>query len=161
MKGALKLLMVIALLVLPVGCMTTQQEEEEVVDMGVMLTEEQLKEEFLDDKVPLYPGFKLVPSKSFIYESGSIKVNRLVLVGKADIKDIVSYYKTTLMERGWEPISVIIHGNSAELIFTSPDEVLQIKAEKGFSSTTLVIQLGPRGLGAFDYGEEKKDGEEE
>jgi hypothetical protein len=107
--------------------------------------EEQVKEEILGGNVPVYPGFKLIPSKSFIYESGSLKVGRLVFSGKAQIKNLVSYYKAVLPEKGWEPLSITINGNSAQLTFTSPDQVLQIEASKGFSETMLIIQIGPKG----------------
>ena len=134
-----KLILIFPLLLIG-GCATTQQAEETTV-----ITQEQVRAEILGDSVPVYPGFKIVSSKSFIYESGNIKVGRLVFTGKAKIKDIVSYYKNTLPEKGWEPVAITIYGNSAELTFTTPTQFLQITAKKGFSETTLIIQIGPRG----------------
>jgi hypothetical protein len=107
--------------------------------------EEQVKEELLGENVPVYPGFKLIPEKSFIYESGNVKVGRLVFKGRAPIKEIVSYYKETLPEKGWEPLTITIYGNSAELTFTTPEKVLQIQVLKGFSETEIVLSLGPKG----------------
>jgi len=134
-----KMLLIAPLILLSFSCATTQQEGAAVI------TQEEVKAEILGDSVPIYPGFKLVPTKSFIYESGEIKVGRLVFVGKASVKDVVSYYKNTLPERGWEPVAITIYGNTAELTFTTPDQFLQIEVKKGFSETTLVIQIGPRG----------------
>ncbi|WP_456342682.1 hypothetical protein [Thermovibrio sp.] len=134
-----KLILILPFLLIS-SCATTQQAEETTV-----ITQEQVRAEILGDSVPVYPGFKIVSSKSFIYESGNIKVGRLVFTGKAKIKDIVSYYKNTLPEKGWEPVAITIYGNSAELTFTTPTQFLQITAKKGFSETTLIIQIGPRG----------------
>ncbi|WP_457679263.1 hypothetical protein [Thermovibrio sp.] len=122
------------------SCATTSQTEKTTV-----ITQEQVKAELLGNAVPIYPGFKLISSKSFIYESGNIKVGRLVFVGDATIKDIVSYYKATLPDKGWEPVAITIYGNRAELTFTTPTQFLQIQAVKGFSQTTLIIQIGPKG----------------
>ena len=113
------------------------------------IQEEQVKEELLDENVPVYPGFKLIPEKSFIYESGNIRVGRLVFRGRAPIKEVVSYYKETLPKNGWEPLTITVYGNSAELTFTTPDKVLQIRVLKGFSETEIVLSLGPRGEKEF------------
>ncbi len=134
-----KLILILPLLLIG-GCATTQHGGETTV-----ITQEEVKAEILGDSVPVYPGFKLASSKSFIYESGNIKVGRLVFTGNAKIKDIVSYYKNTLPEKGWKPVAITIYGNSAELTFTTPTQFLQITAKKGFSETTLIIQIGPKG----------------
>lgn len=102
-------------------------------------------EMLLGDSVPVYPGFRFVPQKSFIYESGDIKVGRLVFTGDAKVKDIVSYYKDVLPQQGWEPVAITIYGNQASLTYVTPDKTLQIQVSKGFSETVLVIQIGPRG----------------
>jgi len=124
-----------------VSCAQTTQSNVKTAPVQ----EEQVKEEILGANVPVYPGFKLIPSKSFIYESGSVKVGRLIFTGRAPIKNIVSYYKAVLPEKGWEPLTITVNGNSAQLTFTSPDQVLQIEASKGFSETELIIQIGPKG----------------
>jgi len=142
-----KLLLIAPLILFSFSCATTQQEGATVI------TQEEVKAEILGDSVPIYPGFKLVPTKSFIYESGDIKVGRLVFVGKASVKDVVSYYKNTLPEKGWEPVAITIYGNSAELTFTTPEQFLQIEVKKGFSETTLIIQIGPRGASAQTFQE--------
>ncbi len=102
-------------------------------------------EMLLGDAVPVYPGFRFVSQKSFIYESGDVKVGRLVFTGNAKVKDIVSYYKDVLPQQGWEPIAVTIFGNQASLTYVTPDRTLQIEVSRGFSDTVLVIQVGPRG----------------
>jgi hypothetical protein len=97
------------------------------------------------DDIPVYPGFKLIPEKSFVYESGNVKVGRLIFRGKSSINDLVNYYKTTLPEQGWEPISISIYGKDANLTYVTSDRVLQLRMTQGFSETTLIIQVGPRG----------------
>jgi hypothetical protein len=134
-----KLLLTLIFIHLLSSCTATQPPETSVI------TQEQLKDEILGESVPIYPGFEIVPSKSFIYESGNIKVGRLVFRGKASVKDIVSYYKSTLPDKGWEPVAVTIYGKSAQLTFTTPNQLLQINVVKGFSGTTLIVQFGPKG----------------
>ena len=112
---------------------------------GSVTTEvQQIKTKMFDD-IPVYPGFKLIPEKSFVYESGNVKVGRLIFRGKSSINDMVNYYKNTLPEQGWEPISISIYGKDANLTYVTSDRVLQVRMTLGFSETTLIIQVGPRG----------------
>jgi len=112
---------------------------------GSVTTEvQQIKTKMFDD-IPVYPGFKLIPEKSFVYESGNVKVGRLIFRGKSSINDMVNYYKNTLPEQGWEPISISIYGKDANLTYVTSDRVLQLRMTQGFSETTLIIQVGPRG----------------
>jgi hypothetical protein len=97
------------------------------------------------DNVPIYPDFEFVPEKSFIYESGEIKIGKLVFKGNASIDEVVNYYKATLPEEGWKPISISIFGKEANMTYTTSNRVLQVYVVKGFSETLLVIQVGPRG----------------
>ncbi|MEO2083335.1 MAG: hypothetical protein ABGX12_04875 [Desulfurobacteriaceae bacterium] len=135
-----KFLIPFTALMLLSGCVTMQTSEKQPA-----LSQQVVKLQLLGDAVPVYPGFKVVPSKSFIYESGNIKVGRVEFVGSASVKDIVSYYKNTLPERGWEPVAVRVYGNSAQLTYVTPEQFLQISVNKGFSETRIVIELGPRG----------------
>ncbi len=112
---------------------------------GSVTTEvQQIKTKMFDD-IPVYPGFKLIPEKSFVYESGNVKVGRLIFKGRSSINDLVNYYKNTLPEQGWEPISISIYGKDANLTYVTSDRVLQVRMTQGFSETTLIIQVGPRG----------------
>ena len=112
---------------------------------GSVTTEvQQIKTKMFDD-IPVYPGFKLIPEKSFVYESGNVKVGRLIFRGKSSINDMVNYYKNTLPEQGWEPISISIYGKDASLTYVTSDRVLQVRITRGFSETILIIQMGPRG----------------
>lgn len=136
-----RILLVPAILVASACAPATQQE----VKTTPTLQEQQVKTDLLEENVPVYPGFHLIPDKSFIYESGNIKVGRLAFRGGAPVKDVVSYYKATLPEKGWEPLTITVYGKSAELTFTTPDKVLQIQVNRGFSETYLTIQVGPKG----------------
>ena len=115
------------------------------VETAPVPQEQQVKADLLEENIPVYPGFHLIPEKSFIYESGNIKVGRLVFRGSAPVKNVVSYYKATLPDKGWEPLTITIYGKSAELTFTNPEQVLQIQVNRGFSETYLTIQVGPKG----------------
>lgn len=129
----------IALLMIT-GCAVNSTSSNQYVTNAV----KQTKTEKFDD-IPIYPGFNIIREKSIIYESGNIKVGRLVFRGDASINDVVDYYKTNLPENGWEPISITIYENDANLTYVTSDRVLQIRANRGFSGTTLIIQVGPRG----------------
>jgi hypothetical protein len=137
-RGALLILGVAALIS---SCATVGQRQPKTV----ALTQEQVREELLGTTVPIYPGFTLVSDKSFIYESGNIKVGRLIFTGNASVKDVVSYYKATLPEKGWEPVAITIYGDSAQLTYVTPTQFLQIEVKKSYGTTYLIISLGPRG----------------
>ncbi len=122
------------------SCATTSSQQSASVAV-----QKKSVEEILGENVPIFPGFSMQTEKSFIYESGNIKVGRVVFTGKAKVKDIVSFYKDSLPQMGWEPVVVTIYGNQAKMVFITPDQTLQIDIVKGFSETTLIVQLGPRG----------------
>ncbi len=122
------------------GCAVNSASQKRSVTTEV----QQIKTKMFDD-IPVYPGFKLIPEKSFVYESGNVKVGRLIFKGKSSINDLVNYYKNTLPEQGWEPISISIYGKDANLTYVTSDRVLQVRMTQGFSETTLIIQVGPRG----------------
>jgi len=123
------------------GCAVNSASQKGSVTTGV---QQQIKTKMFDD-VPIYPGFKVIPEKSFVYESGNIKVGRLIFKGKSSINDLVNYYKNTLPEQGWNPISVSVYGKDANLTYVTSDRVLQVRITRGFSETILIIQIGPRG----------------
>ena len=135
-----RLLLIPAILMLSACAPATQQKVE-----TTPIQEQKIKADLLEENIPIYPGFRLVPEKSFIYESGNIKVGRLMFKGDATVKDVVSYYKATLPENGWEPLTITVYGKSADMTFTKPEEVLQIQVKRGFSETYLIIQVGPKG----------------
>ena len=126
------------------ACATTAMQEKDSQEVQVQ-TQTVKPEPILGEEVPVYPGFKFVPTKSFTYESGNIKVGRLLFNGRASIKEIVSYYKEVLPQQGWEPVAISVYGNQATLTYVMPDKTLQIQATKGFTETTIIIQIGPRG----------------
>ncbi|TCK02847.1 hypothetical protein [Phorcysia thermohydrogeniphila] len=124
------------------ACATTATQEKNAQELQTQTVKPEL---LLGDEVPVYPGFKFIPTKSFTYESGNIKVGRLFFSGKASIKEIVSYYKDVLPQQGWEPVAISVYGNQATLTYVMPDRTLQIQANKGFAETVIIIQIGPRG----------------
>ncbi|ADY74064.1 hypothetical protein Dester_1434 [Desulfurobacterium thermolithotrophum DSM 11699] len=136
-----KLLFLPLILLLTGGCAVNSISEKETVTTNLQQTE---KNKTFDD-VAIYPGFKADPAKSFIYESGDIKVGRLVLRGRAPITEVVNFYKNTLPKGGWEPVSISIYGKEANLTYMNQTRVLQIQVIEGFSETTLIIQIGPKG----------------
>ena len=126
------------------ACATTAVEEKSSTEVQAQV--QTVKPELiLGEEVPVYPGFKFVPAKSFTYESGNIKVGRLLFRGRAPIKEVVNYYKEILPQQGWEPVAISVYGNQATLTYVMPDKTLQIQATKGFTETTIIIQIGPRG----------------
>jgi len=135
-------ILLIPVLLSVASCAAVNQQK---VETAPPVQEQKVKADLLQENIPVYPGFHLIPDKSFIYESGNIKVARLVFVGNADVKDVVSYYKATLPDNGWEPLTVTIYGKSAEMVFVNPQNVLQIQVNRGFSQTYLTIQVGPKG----------------
>ena len=138
----MKKALIIPVILIASACAPVSQQK---VETTPALQEQQVKADLLEENIPVYPGFHLIPEKSFIYESGNIKVGRLVFKGNAPVKNVVSYYKATLPDKGWEPLTITVYGKNAELTFTNPDQVLQIQVNRGFSETYLTIQVGPRG----------------
>jgi len=128
------------MLILLGGCATTSPSSGNATQLKVQ--EKGIK---VFDDIPIYPGFREIPEKSFLYESGNIKVGRLVFVGNASVKSVVDYYKDSLPQTGWEPISVTIYGKAASMTYTTLDRVLQIEVKEEFSGTKLIIQVGPKG----------------
>ncbi len=103
------------------------------------------KNNILGYSVPLFPGFKFVPERSFVYESGDVKMGRFVFVGQAKVEDVVLYYKEVLPQQGWEPVAVSVFGKEAILTYVTPEQTLNINLSRKGSTTTMIVQLGPKG----------------
>ncbi len=132
-------LLLLSFFVLLSSCAATQTTESP----GVTPQKQEINRSVFEN-IPIYPGFKLIYDKSFTYQSGDIKVGKLVFSGKAKLMDVVNFYKKSLPELGWELVSAYTYEKSAFLDFLSETQSLQISAKKEFSGLKLTIQVGPR-----------------
>ena len=132
-------LVILSLMLLMASCAVSQTTE----NPEVAPQKQEINRSVFGD-IPIYPGFKLIYDKSFTYQSGDIKVGKLVFSGKAKLMDVVDFYKKSLPELGWELVSAFTYEKSAFMDFLSEDRSLQINVKKEFSGLKLTIQIGPR-----------------
>ncbi len=97
--------------------------------------------------IPLYPNLSYDASKSFVYESGNIKAAVIALSGSANFKDVVDFYKTKMVESGWELVSLFIYQDKANLFFDSVDSTCNVEVKKtGASSVDVMIRVGSKAV---------------
>lgn len=118
------------------GCVSMQKEslEPQNLEPSAMLR-------FTDLPVPA--GFKILPEKSFILESGGMRAGILRYTGKADAQSAVLFYKNQMPIYNWALLSVLEYGQRM-LNFERENESCVITISQVGSRVELIISLAPK-----------------
>lgn len=95
--------------------------------------------------VPVPNNFDLDRSKSFVYESGSgeVKVGRLYFSGWNDLKEVLAYYQSAMVNRGWSLVNSIEQENII-LNYEKEGWACTLNLSPGWFKTYVEIQIGPK-----------------
>jgi len=140
MKARLIVCILMAMAFVITGCMsTTPGKNSEKITSQVL--EPQLKQKFGD--IPIPAGFKLLVKESYSFESSGIRVGVLKYKGKADIEQVVSFYKDQMPLNKWNLINIVEYGQRL-LNFDKDTESCIITLLPKGNSIILSITVGPK-----------------
>lgn len=108
-------------------------------ESGLMMAVEQ---RFSD--IPLPANARQVPERTYVFESGTLQVGRMVYVSKAALSELAQFYIKQLPAADWVRES-LTESDRVRMVFTKPGKRLDIEiAEQGVSRPRiLVINLQP------------------
>ena len=95
--------------------------------------------------IPLPRNYDLDRSKSFIYESGNgkVKVGRLHLTGWGGPENIINFYRSEMVKRGWDLIRVT-EQEATIMLYSQDNQICTVVIVKSFGKTSVDIQFGPK-----------------
>ncbi len=118
------------------GCVSVQKQAFQPQDLkpSTMLR-------FSD--VPVPAGFKIIPDKSFILESGGVRAGILKYKGKADAQSVVLFYRNQMPIYNWALLNVLEYDHHM-LNFERENESCVITIKPGGRWVELAISLAPK-----------------
>jgi len=145
MYRGLILVMASALLALTAGCSTFSSPQPDDGGMASVATNSTMNQtspayDFEDIGVP--SEMSLQNDKSFIMQTPQVKAGTLVYTGWVDPLSLFDYYRDSMPQDGWKPLSFFKYGHFL-FVFQKPDKVCVIRINKGRFSTRLEIWVSP------------------
>lgn len=96
--------------------------------------------------VPIPAGLKALPQKSYSFENAGVRVAVLKYQGKANIDQVINFYKEQMPSYNWNLINIIEYGQRL-LNFEREDETCIITVQvAGFwgEDALVTVSLGPK-----------------
>jgi len=139
----LKRLFVIALLGYSVIglCACAGVSKNEPIQKEEASLEPQPKLKFSDIPVPV--GFKFLSDESYSFESAGVRVAVLRYQGKADVEQVVNFYKDQMPLYNWNLLNAVEYGQRL-LNFDREQESCIISLSPRGKNISITISLGPK-----------------
>ena len=93
--------------------------------------------------IPAPAGFKLLAEESYTFESAGVRVGVLKYQGKADVEQVVNFYKDQMPLYNWNLLNVVEYGERL-LNFDREQESCIINLSPKGRNITIVVCLGPK-----------------
>jgi len=121
------------------GCSTSPQKNNQSIDTKILEPQAMLK--FSDVPVPV--GFKMILRESYSFQSGGVRVGLLKYHGKANVDQVINFYKEQMPMYNWNLLN-IIEFNERLLNFDRDTETCIISLLPKGNNVLLTISIGPK-----------------
>ena len=129
----------ISIIFLLAGC--TIYSRDPGISNNPNLLEPQTNIKFSD--VPVPGGFKLLTQESYSFEAGGVRVGLLKYHGKADVDQVINFYKEQMAMYNWELLNVVEFGQRL-MNFDRESESCIISLSPKGKNITITISVGPK-----------------
>lgn len=140
MKRLLVLLFVSSLVLLSAGCAAISKKDKESAGIPSLL-EPQAIGKFADIPVPV--GFKLLPERSYAFESAGVRGCTLKYQGKASAEQAISFYKEQMLMYNWTLLNIIEYGERL-MNFDRDTETCTINLLPKGKALVITISVAPK-----------------
>lgn len=141
MKKNLLLLIVLCIFALiAYGCSGLPKKDDSLSKTSNLL-EPSSRVKFSD--VPVPAGFQLIPQDSYSFESSGVRVGVLKYQGKADIEQVINFYKEQMPMYSWGLLNIVEYGERL-MNFERENETCIISLLPKGRNITITLSLGPR-----------------
>lgn len=121
------------------GCSTSSQTKLQADNPKLLEPQAMLK--FGD--VPIPVGFKMLLRESYSFQSGGVRVGLLKYQGKADVDQVINFYKEQMPMYKWTLLN-IIEFNERLMNFDRENETCIISLLPKGKTILMTISLGPK-----------------
>jgi hypothetical protein len=122
-----------------IGCAMLPKKNKQME--GSSLLEPQAVFKFGDIPVPL--GFKQLPKESYSFESSGVRVGVLKYQGKANIDQVVNFYKEQMLMYNWNLLNIVEYSERM-LNFDRDTETCIISLQSKGNIVSITISIGPK-----------------
>ena len=129
----------ISMIFLLAGCTTISNRDQGMSNSNLL--EPQTKMKFSDLPVP--GGFKLLAQESYSFEAGGVRVGLLKYQGKADVDQVINFYKEQMAMYNWELLNVVEFGQRLMNFDRESESCIITLFPKG-KNITIAISVGPK-----------------
>lgn len=120
------------------GCAGISKKD---MTVGVPMLEPSAMLKFAD--IPVPQGFKFLPTDSYVFQSGNVRVGVLVYTGRANAEQLVAFYQNQMPMYNWNLLNVIEYGKRM-LNFDRENESCVVNIEPKMLKTKVTVSLGPK-----------------
>lgn len=121
------------------GCATTSGKDALPKTDALLEPSNSLK--FND--IPVPTGFKFLPKDSYTFENSGIRVGVLKYQGKADMEQVINFYKNQMLIFNWNLLNIIEYGEGL-LNFEREQETCVINLSPKGNHIIITASLGPK-----------------
>jgi hypothetical protein len=93
--------------------------------------------------IPVPAGFKLIIKESYSFESTGVRVGVTKYLGKADIEQVVVFYKEQMPMYNWNLLNIVEYGDRM-LNFDRDNETCIVTLIPKGNQVTIAISVGPK-----------------
>jgi hypothetical protein len=128
----------IAIFVL-IGCAAVPTKDASLSSPAILEPSATLK--FAD--IPYPTGFKLLPQGSYVFENAGIRVGLLKYQGKANVEQVLNFYKEQMLMYNWNLLNIIEYGERL-MNFDRDQESCIIGILSKGNNVIITISVGPK-----------------
>ncbi len=121
------------------GCAMDMQSEKGTINTALLEPQANLK---VSD-APVPAGFKLIPQESYSFEAAGVRVSLLKYQGRANIDQVVSFYREQMAMYNWNLLNVVEYGQRL-LNFDRESETCIVSLTPKGNSVMITISIGPK-----------------
>lgn len=93
--------------------------------------------------VPVPAGFRFAPQESYSFESSGVRVGVLKYQGKADVEQVMNFYKEQMPMYNWSLLNVVEYGDRL-INFERENETCIVTLSSKGNNIAITLSLGPR-----------------
>lgn len=93
--------------------------------------------------IPIPSGFKVLTKESYSFESSGVRVGVLKYQGKANIEQVMNFYKEQMAMYNWHLLNVIEY-HERTMNFDRDNEICTVSLVPQLTTIAITVRLGPK-----------------
>lgn len=137
----MKYIFLVLVIIFAIGGCTAVPKKDAPLASSTNLLEPSAMLKFTD--IPYPTGFRLLANESYVFEAAGVRVGLLKYQGKADVEQVINFYKEQMLMYNWSLLNIVEYGQRL-LNFERENETCIINIMPKGRLITITISLGPK-----------------